>query len=244
VRFPWPARSRCANCRAVPLALQRKFSHLAVFARSLLPPEGGASPALPAAAAALLADNSFDGSRPTLALRAVRAAARAEHAWCENQGVPPHKFAVGDLGHVPRGAALGERFVKLCNVFGLEQGQAVPAAAFPVVKEQDAYMWCWKDAFNKRQDVQGFPMGPDIFGCVSWSPMRAAAEKAQVARRSQPDPENGRSSHACRARGRPRRRVGVLDRARQGARRALRRPGRRARPQYASTASSPMRPRG
>jgi hypothetical protein len=214
VRFPCPARSRRADCRAVPLALQRKYSHLAVLARSLLPPERGKSPALPAAAAALLADDSFDGSRPTLALSAVRAAARAEHAWCETQDVPPHKFAVGDLGHVPHGAKLGESFVKLCNVFELEHGQSVPAATFPVEKKQRADMWCWKDRFNDREDVQGFPMGPDIFGCVSWCPMRAAAEKSQVARRSQPDAGNGCSGLACRARGRPCRRVGVLDRAR------------------------------
>jgi hypothetical protein len=146
----------------VPLALQRKLSHLAVFARGLLPAED-AAPALLPAVDTLLADESYDGSRPTLPLASIRTTILSQdlasviaNTWMENQGIPAYKFSIGDLGYVPAGKKLGNGFIKLCNV--VEDG----LVKFELV--QEAYATKYDSADTRAEEIQGFPMGPNIMG--------------------------------------------------------------------------------
>jgi hypothetical protein len=222
-------KSACGHAGAAgsaPLAFQRKLSHLAVFARALLPPPD-TPPALGAHARALL---DSDGA-PSLA--ALRAAAPGAHVWRENQGVRAHALAPGDVGRVARGATLGDGFEKLGNV--LEEGL--------VDWETEREVWCKKSDFQaggRWEEVQGFPMGPDVMGCATAmdAGRGRALTRAQVAARGRGRPEAGRAGQPRDARAPRRGRVGVPPRARRGARRALRRPARRARPRCAP-ASSP-----
>jgi hypothetical protein len=189
------------NSGLMPLALQRKLSHLAVFVRGLLPPEDG-PPVLSPEVARLISDEHYDGSRSTLPLPTLRTAVLSggnlgpgqAYSWNENQAVPPWKFRVGDLGIVDRkkrpeggdgdeqpsvpdeqenvgdrgGDAsedeeaekvyIGKQFVKLCNV--LDDG----TVHFDIASDAWCQQWDWQNLATSREDVQGFPMGPDVHG--------------------------------------------------------------------------------
>lgn len=140
--------------------MQRKLSHLAVFARALLPREKQ-SPKLSGEVEALITDE-YDG-RPTLPLRILRRAALdgaggegEPHCWRENQGVPAHKFAPGDLGYLPAGESLGTSFVRLCNV--LEEGLVRPDE-MPLIHDSFGNQWDWDDsASHRRHDMQKYDM--------------------------------------------------------------------------------------
>jgi hypothetical protein len=157
---------------SVTLALQRKLSHLAVFARGLLPDEE-VPPALAPHIEALISDDTYDGSRPTLPLANIRTAVLSggatgsilAHSWHENQGIPAYKFSVGDLGYVAPGKDIGEGFVKLCNV--IDDGMV----KFDLVMESYTSKFDFKDMRSGHQEVQGFPMGSNVMGYVAVSCM-------------------------------------------------------------------------
>jgi hypothetical protein len=141
---------------ADPLAFQRRIANLGVFIRALLP-AGDAPAALPSATESLLAiTDSHPGS---LTLPLIRQSMQHTHCWRENQAVPPHEFRVGDLGVVRDvSAGLGGGFEKFCNV--IEDG----LVSFDTAKEAFATRWSWKDFPMRREEMQPFPMGPDVFG--------------------------------------------------------------------------------
>jgi hypothetical protein len=148
----------------VPLPLQRKLSHLSVFARGLLP-SAKQEPGLPPSLRDMLSD-AYDGTAPTVTLRMLREAnlegAGNDWTWRENQAVPPHKFEVGDLGYIPAQTSeeqevtpkgLGNCFVKLCNIL-----QDDPSY-FNVVFESNATQWDWDAKQHRREVVQGYEAG-------------------------------------------------------------------------------------
>lgn len=140
----------------VPLAFQRKFSHLGVFIRALLP-SGTSAPSLSPSVEAILTE--CDNSHTHLTLpRLRRALPDHTHSWRENQSIPAHKFLVGDLGVVKGDQQLGEGFEKLCNVY--EEKLVI----FNTVEETRATRWCWKDMPIRHEVMQSFPMGLDVVG--------------------------------------------------------------------------------
>jgi hypothetical protein len=151
------------------LPLQRKLSHLAVFARGLLPSGDDTPPGLAPTVQVLISDETYDGARhPTLPLPVIRSAVLSggasghhrAHAWRENQAIPAHKFKVGDLGYVVPGSMIGEGFVKLCNV--VDEG----LVKFDLAVESFATKWDWKDMHGGQQKAHGFTMGPNVMGWV------------------------------------------------------------------------------
>lgn len=136
----------------VSLEMQRKLSHLAVFACALLPRETQ-PPQLAAEVDAFITDD-YDG-RPTIPLPALRKAILAgaggapdAHCWRENQGIPAYKFLPGDLGHLPNGGSMGTDFVKLCNI--LDEGLVQPEE-LELVRDARGTQWDWDDPVGMRR---------------------------------------------------------------------------------------------
>ncbi|KAG8215241.1 hypothetical protein J3R82DRAFT_8789 [Butyriboletus roseoflavus] len=135
--------------------MQKKINHLVTLARSLLPSDREA-PGLPPKLQEIIEDNDFD--TPSLTLRQVRDltfhAGGHEHSWYE-RNVPACKFAVGDLGYIPRGKDW-HSFVRLGNA--VENDAETLKLSFRAKGDH----WCWKDWPMQRKALQAFEMPMNV----------------------------------------------------------------------------------
>ncbi|KAI9057558.1 hypothetical protein FKP32DRAFT_1615265 [Trametes sanguinea] len=101
---------------------QRKISHLTMIARTLLPDSENIDVVQKRLQDVLTAEDEEDeeAEMASISLRQLRKAALAngmiQQAWHRNT-VPPNKYAVGDLGYLPRGSNDWSDFVLCCNVY-------------------------------------------------------------------------------------------------------------------------------
>ncbi|KAF7320918.1 hypothetical protein HMN09_00178500 [Mycena chlorophos] len=132
-----------------------QLTQLMALVKSLLP-NGSEPPGLSANVQNTL---RFDEDEPAPTLRQYRQlsidANSHGYTWNKNSAIPAHKFAVGDLGYIPKGKSWAE-FVRLGNLFEDKLAEMeVRSGAY-------GSQWNWKDVPMRRGEMQAFDMPPDV----------------------------------------------------------------------------------
>ena len=107
-----------------------------------------------------------DKDAPLSSLRQIRKAAMAagahQQTWFANDGIAPHRFAVGDIGYLPKTSSNGEKgwedFVVLCNLF--DEGLANMETKHEVNGKQGG----WQGGPHRWDDLPAFELPGGIHG--------------------------------------------------------------------------------
>ncbi|KAI0632872.1 hypothetical protein C8Q77DRAFT_1263022 [Trametes polyzona] len=141
-----------------------KINHLAVLARALLPDSDNldvVKQRLQNVLSVTEDDDDEEAGEIELTLRQIRKAAFAagahQQAWFKNT-VPPHKFAVGDLGYMPEGSSDWADFVVCCNI--LKDLHATIETTAATTGRQGM----WTNRTYERQTLAPFELPGDIQG--------------------------------------------------------------------------------
>ncbi|OBZ74658.1 hypothetical protein A0H81_05444 [Grifola frondosa] len=133
--------------------MQRKINHLALLAHVLLPNSADLT-LVSARLQSILGDDGenvdyYQTTKPVTLCQIRRAACDAytqEHVWSQS-AVPAHKYAVGDLGYVPRGCEFAE-FTVLCNVLHDDY------AEFNVAEDATGSNLVWDRMSGRRDELR------------------------------------------------------------------------------------------
>ncbi|RPD77045.1 hypothetical protein L226DRAFT_483343 [Lentinus tigrinus ALCF2SS1-7] len=157
-----------SDMEGVASDLQRKVNHLTILARALLPNSDDIKTVKERLQKLLGSVDDEEGfsETPLMTLRQIRKAAFAanvhQQAWFENQGIPPHKFRVGDLGYLPKDTTTEGKdwtnFVVLCNI--LEEGLAKLDVSDATVGHKGS----WQDGFHEREDITPYELPGGLHG--------------------------------------------------------------------------------
>ncbi|KAK2462508.1 hypothetical protein APHAL10511_005478 [Amanita phalloides] len=152
-----------------------KVAHLVLLARGLLSTKSSASPLV---TKLLTDDDEFDGlnHKPKISMKELRRlslqAGIHDFSWTEMSAIPPHKFAVGDFGFVPKDTPFS-KFVKLGNIYSDK------LANIPITAREYGTQFCWEDRPVQHVEMQRFCFPGDVF-CWPISVPRGAQIDCQV----------------------------------------------------------------
>lgn len=162
---------------------QKKINHLAILVKAVLPSSSDVSAVSKYFQKFLQEgsvneedeeDEEFEAINKTLSLRQIRTFALESevllHTW-RNNNVEPHRYAVGDIGHIPEGGDLNT-FTVLCNVLG-----TAGAAGMEVQHDAFGEKFSWDRGFaSGKEELRAFDFPGGVKGYDIHSDLTGLAE--------------------------------------------------------------------